>query len=77
MLTGESTASHKIEIPNDNNLLNEFDILNSEQVSFTVTSDRSNISDFQEQVSLSEEVITIMRLLLWQSILDSPRSKEG
>ena len=65
MLTGESTASHKIEIPNDNNLLNEFDILNSEQVSFTVTSDRSNISDFQEQVSLSEEVHSKLKQLIY------------
>ena len=32
MLTGESTASHKIEIPNDAITLSEFDMLNLEQV---------------------------------------------
>ena len=32
MLTGESTASHKTEIPNDTTTLTEFDMLNSEQV---------------------------------------------
>ena len=32
MLTGESTVSHKIEIPKNKNVLTEFDITNFEQV---------------------------------------------